>query len=62
MQKTILKLLVIIKNNIDGFYKIFDYIAKNVSYNYEGVQITKAYNQNLIGAVLKNVMKIIIKD
>ena len=42
-----------IQNKIDGIYKIFDYIAKNVSYDDNGVKTTKIENQNLIGAVLK---------
>lgn len=42
-----------IHNNVDGFYKVFDYIARNVSYDNDGVKITKIQNQNLIGPVLK---------
>ena len=40
-----------IENRIDGVYKIFDYIAKNVSYDDDGVEHTLISNQNLIGAV-----------
>lgn len=40
-----------IENRIDGVYKIFDYIAKNVSYDDDGVKHTLISNQNLIGAV-----------
>ena len=40
-----------IQNKIDGFYKIFDYISKNVAYDNEGVKTTKIENQNLIGPV-----------
>ena len=41
-----------VHDSIDGFYKIFDYISKNVSYDDNGVKITKINNQNLIGPVL----------
>ena len=41
-----------IKDQIDGFYKIFDYIAKNVYYDFDSVKMTKIINQNLIGPVL----------
>lgn len=42
-----------IQNQLDGFYKIFNYIARNVSYDDDGVIKTKIENQNLIGSVLK---------
>ena len=44
-----------IKNNVDGFYKIFNYIAKSVTYDNIDVTITKIENQNLIGAVLNGI-------
>lgn len=40
-----------INNQLDGFYKIFNYIAKNVNYDDEGVNTTIIENQNLIGPV-----------
>ena len=40
-----------IENKLDGFYKIFDYIARTVSYDNEGIIETKIENQNLIGPV-----------
>ena len=42
-----------IQDNIDGFYKIFDYISNNVSYDDDGVKHTLITNQNLIGPVFK---------
>lgn len=42
-----------IKNKIDGFYKIFDYIARNVPYDYDAVIRTNINNQNLIGPVIQ---------
>ena len=44
-----------IKNIIDGVYKVFYYIANNVSYDNDGVNKTKITNQNLIGPVFYNV-------
>ncbi len=41
-----------IQNQLDGFYKIFNYIARTVSYDEDGVLQTKIENQNLIGSVL----------
>ena len=49
MNKTIDELNI--QDEIDGFYKIFDYILKNVSYDDNGVTTTKIENQNLIGPV-----------
>jgi len=40
-----------IQYKIDGFYKIFDYISNNVSYDEDGVEHTLIINQNLIGPV-----------
>ena len=40
-----------IQDKIDGFYKIFDYISNNVSYDEDGVEHTLIINQNLIGPV-----------
>ncbi len=40
-----------IQDKIDGFYKIFDYISNNVSYDDDGVEHTLIINQNLIGPV-----------
>lgn len=40
-----------IKDKLDGFYKVFDYILRNVSYDDNGVATTKVENQNLIGPV-----------
>ena len=40
-----------INDKLDGFYKIFDYILKSVSYDDNGVTTTKIENQNLIGPV-----------
>lgn len=42
-----------IQDKIDGIYKIFNYIAKNVSYDNDGVKHTYISNQNLIGPVFK---------
>ena len=44
-----------IKDEIDGFYKIFDYIAENVTYADDGVIHTNIDNQNLIGPVMNGV-------
>jgi len=41
-----------IENQLDGFYKIFNYIANTLSYDNDGVINTKIENQNLIGPVL----------
>lgn len=41
-----------IQNQLDGCYKIFNYIARTVSYDEDGVLQTKIENQNLIGSVL----------
>ena len=43
-----------IDNEIDGVYKIFDYIAHIINYEDNGVIETKITNQNLIGPVLNN--------
>ena len=43
-----------IQNQIDGFYKIFDYIARNLSYDDEGVIHTNIDNQNLKGPIFYN--------
>ena len=40
-----------IQDKIDGFYKLFDYISNNVSYDEDGVKHTLISNQNLIGPV-----------
>lgn len=42
-----------IKNQLDGFYKIFEFIANNVSYDEEGVTHTIISNQNLIGPIFQ---------
>ena len=49
-----------IENKTDGFYKVFDYIARTVTYDNEGVIKTKIENQNLIGLFLIN--KRYVKD
>ncbi|MBQ8132006.1 MAG: hypothetical protein IJ193_05910 [Bacilli bacterium] len=40
-----------IQDSVDGFYKIFDFIANEVSYDDDGVKETSIDNQNLIGPV-----------
>lgn len=44
-----------IKDTVDGIYKIFYYIANNMSYDEDGLKKTKIRNQNLTGPVLYNV-------
>lgn len=41
-----------IDNEVDGIYKIYDYIANNVSYDYDSAKETQINNQNLIGSIL----------
>lgn len=43
-----------INNEIDGFYKIFNFIAESVIYDNNGVKDTIISNQNLIGPVFNN--------
>ncbi len=38
-----------IEDNVDGIYKICDYIARNITYDDDGVIDTSISNQNLIG-------------